>query len=370
MTKTKVLCVTQGIHYCGGIESYAVNYFRNMNMDNIQIDFATHNIDPPNYQIEIERLGGNIFLFPSLRLKNIPLFVKKLDTFFRENHYDIIHCNMANAAIFYFYYAKKHNVHIRILHSHQSEYADVFSHKVRNMPLVALGKKYTTDYFACSKIAGDFLCKGKPYTLINNAIDVDAFVFNEAIRNQIRKQENLNGKWVIGHVGRFTEQKNHLFLIDIFNEIQKVRKDAVLMLIGDGHLLEPIQAKVKKYGIEDKVIFKGIITNVNMYLQAMDILVMPSLYEGLSVALVEAQTAGLYCFTSDTVSPNTKITDHLDFIGLKKSSHFWAEKIVNCKYQRGNDKKRITENGYNIVEEAHRVEKIYANLVKESRLKK
>ena len=358
--------VTPALNLCGGIESYAMNYYRNMS-SNIHIDFATHDIKDENYKKEIEDNGGQVFEFPKIGLKSLKKFLKMLDEFFKNNHYDIVHCNMANAAIFYFLYAKKYGIKVRILHSHQNNYADTLTHKIRNYPLIYLGKKYTTHNFACSKIAGDFLYKNAEYDVINNAIKLEKFKFNKNTRETIRRQEGIkNNEILLANIGRICKQKNQLFIIDIYNELYKINKNVRLLLIGHGDLREKIIERINIYNLQDNILFKESVNNVNEYLQAVDMLVMPSLYEGLPVIGVEAQAAGVPCVFSNTITQEAKILENTLYINLDESAKKWAEVINNSINksieERKDESELMTKKGYNIEVEAKKMEEKYIKL--------
>lgn len=365
--KIRILTVTPALNMCGGIESYTMNYYRNMT-ENIVMDFATHDIEDTKYKEEIEKREGKVFLLPKIGLRTLKETLKQIKKILQENQYDIIHCNMANAALFYFYYAKKFGVKVRILHSHQANYADKLSHQIRNIFLIWAGKLMTTHNFACSKLAGDFLFKNKKYYIINNAIDVEKFVYNMETRTRIRKQENIEeNELVLANIGRFCNQKNQLFLIEIFNEVVKRYCNAKLYLIGAGELRSKLEEKIKEKGLEDKIIIKEPISNINEFLQATDILVMPSLYEGLPVIGVEAQCADVKCIFSDTITEETKILETTKYEKLSSSAQKWSETIAEVagNTERTNVKELIKKARFDIKTEAKELEKLYNKIYEE-----
>ena len=310
-----------------------------------------------------------MFLFPKMTLKNIFKCKKEISNFFKENHdYDIIHCNMPNAAFLYFYYAKKYGVNIRIMHSHQDKLSDNKIHAIRNIPLIFLGKLYTTNRMACSKQAGDFLFKNKNFDIIKNAIEAEKFMFNSDTREKIRKQLDIKDEFLIGNIGRLTEQKNQMFLIDIFKEIKKKKKKSKLLIIGNGNLRKEIINKVKKYNLEDDFILIDSTDKVNEYMQAIDVFALPSLYEGLGIVNIEAETSGLHIIVSDTIPKDVEVVKELvDFLSLDVQPEIWAEKILQYSnnYERKNTLRNITESGYNIKQEANNLLKIYKSYVGE-----
>ena len=368
--KIKVLTVTPALSLCGGIEGYTMNYYRNMS-DNIEMDFITHEMKDEYYKKEITSRGGKVYLMPRINSRNLKEFLTKISVFFKQNHeYDIIHCNMANAAIFYFYFAKKYGIKVRILHSHQNNLSDKFTHRLRNAPLIYFGKKMATHNFACSKIAGDFLYKKQKYEIINNAIDVEKFKYNEEIRKKIRKKEEFEkDEIVFANIGRFCNQKNQLFLIEIFNRIHEKNSKTKLLLIGAGESKEKIIKKIGLFGLNNCVFVKNSINNVNEYLQAIDVLVMPSLYEGLPVIGVEAQAAGVKCFFSNTITKEAKILDKTEYINLNSSPDEWAdiilEKIKNL--ESVDETKTLQNKGYDIKKESQKMENLYMKYIKEDK---
>lgn len=367
MKKIKVLCVLPTINICGGIEKFYMSYFENFS-SNVCVDFITHESTSDEYKKIIEDKQGKLYIMPKINLKNLKHFKNELKKFFElHNDYDIIHCNMANAACFYFYEAKKYNINIRILHSHQNNYADKFTHKIRNIPLVFLGKKMASHNMACTKVAGDFLFKNEEYIIINNAIDIDKFKYDENIRMQLRKEKKIENAFVVGNVGRLTEQKNQKFLLDIFKNIVNEREDSILLLIGDGELKDELVQYSKKLDIYEKVRFIEPVSDINKFYQIMDVFVLPSLYEGLGIVNIEAENSGLKVFVSENVPKDIDITDLVTFISLNKSAKFWAEKILNCNVDNRRDySNEITENNYNIYKESKKLEEYYKKLIREN----
>ncbi len=192
--------------------------------------------------------------------------------------------------------------------------------------------------FACSTEAGIYLFgKKRKFEFIPNAIDLEKFEYNEQTRKEIRKELDLEGKLVIGNVGRFNLQKNHSFLLDIFNEIVKKNKDSILLLIGTGELEENIKQKIKELKLEKRVKLLGVRKDVNKLYQAMDIFLMPSLFEGLPLTGVEAQASKLKCYFADTITKEVIISNNVKFLSLKLTPEQWADKIVqDAKYERNN----------------------------------
>lgn len=306
----------------GGAEMMIMTLYRNIDRTKVQFDFIVHANEKCAFEDEVRFLGGNIYKVPRYNGKNHFQYKKAWNEFF-QNHpeYKIIHGHIRSTASIYLKIAKKLGL-ITIAHSHNTSSGGGFSAVVKNILQYPI--RSIADYlFACSRAAGEWLygkraCKGDNFFILNNAIDTEKFIFNEETRLKKRKELQIEDKFVIGHVGRFHPQKNHYFLIDIFKEIYNINKNSVLLLIGDGDLKKSIQEKVEDLGLSNNVVFTGVRPNVPELLQAMDVFLFPSLYEGLPVALIEAQAAGLPCIVSDKITTDTKITDLISFVPLTK----------------------------------------------------
>ena len=362
--KIRILTITPGLNVCGGMESYVMNYYSRIH-DAVKMDFITHNISDNTYKNMIENNGDSVFIFPKFNVFRIKKSEKFVDNFFKEHHdYDIIHCHMANAAFLYLKYAKKYGIKIRIVHSHQNKYADILSHAIRNVPLVKIGLRYANTYFACSKLAGDFLFKKKKYYLVNNAIDGKRFRYDPVMRNKMRKELGISdGCFLIGNVGRYCPQKNQRFLVDVFCLVSE-KIDSKLLLIGEGDLEKELREHIKELGIEDKVIMHHPVDNVEDYYQAMDMFVLPSLYEGLGIVNIEAQACGLKTIVSDKVPEIAKISDLLTFVKLKASEQEWANEILKNKdYERKEQKTILADSGYDIDKESEKLVELYRSLL-------
>lgn len=217
-----------------------------------------------------------------------------------------------------------------------------------------------TDKLACGRLAGKWMFGRKSYKIIHNAIDIDTFTYSEEARVRIRKNLNLENKFVIGCVGRFTKQKNHRFMLKVFRQVLKKDKHAVLMLVGTGELFDDVKKQAEDYGIADKVMFMGQCLNVNELLQAMDVFLMTSHFEGLPFALVEAQAAGLNIISSDVVTKEVNVTGLIEYISLDETAEHWAEKIEEYKNKaagRRTDREKLGV--YDIGRNAKIMEKYY-----------
>jgi len=210
---------------------------------------------------------------------------------------------------------------------------------------------WVTDRLACSESAAQWFYRNDNYQIINNGIDVERFRFDPQIRESIRKDLGLEGSFVVGHVGRFGVEKNHTKLLNVFYEVKKLKPDAKLVLCGDGEERTQIETLIEELKLKDSVLLLGVINNVHQVLQAMDVLMMPSLFEGLPFALLEAQASGLFCVVSDSVSQESNITNLIQYLPLNSDDWVWANHI-NC-YERNHDRDFyadvIRDKGFDIV---------------------
>lgn len=366
MKKVKVIYVLASLNVCNGMVSYAMNYFRNIDKSRFEIDFIVSDSNESPYYDEIISCGSKVYIMPDLKIKNTFKLIDKVENLFRNNNYDIIHCHIPNAGMFYLRAAKKYGVNNRILHSHATKSADKILKKIRNDIIIPISKAYANINFACTEDAGNYLF-GNDYTIIKNAINLEIYDYNSTIRNEKRKELGIEDKFVIGNVGRFSAQKNPIFTIEIFNEIYKKNNRALLLMIGDGPLEREVIEKIQQYNLDKQVIILSNRTDINELYQAMDIFLLPSLYEGLGIVYIEAQVSGLTTFASNQVPREAKISDDMHFLDLKEGAISWANKILeySYRYKRVGNLKLAENYGYNIKIEAKKLEDIYNKLLEE-----
>lgn len=347
----------------GGLETMLMNYYRHMDRQKVQFDFLTHRQARGAYDDEIESLGGIIYRLPRL----VPWsrsYLAALDAFFTEHlAYQIVHVHQDCLSSVILKAAAKHQVPVRIAHSHNANQDKNLKYPIklwykRSIP------RYATDLFACGKNAGDWMFGGAPYQIINNAIDAAAYTCDAAKRAAVRRSLGFTDELVVGHVGRFNPQKNHPFLLEIFSELLKKEPNAVLLLVGGGEDKAKIQARAKEMGIDEQVRFLGVRSDVADLMQAMDVFVFPSLYEGLPVTMVEAQASGLPCIISDKVPEECIITEGLvDVMPLSASADAWAEKVLEKrKCPRTDHSKEVAAHGFDIKAEALKLQEFYQNV--------
>ena len=354
----------------GGVESVVMNYYRNINRNKVQFDFICDSDSTNIPYEEIESLGGKVIICPPYQ--KCFKYIKEMKKIFKENGYHIVHSNINALSVFPLYAAKKAGVPVRIAHSHSTSNRKEWKKNLLKNILRPFSKINATHFFACTEHAGRWLFGNKTFDdgkvlVFNNGIDVDSYIFNKKIRKEKRKELNIKDTdIVIGHIGRFMKQKNHEFLIDVFNELHKNNSNYKLILIGQGPLQEDMKQKAKVLGIEDSVMFLGQRNDANKYYQAMDLFLFPSLYEGLGMVFVEAQVSGLPSIASTEVPSIAKVSNKAIFIGLNEPIEKWVKVIKeNISFDRIVDVNRIKELGYDIATEAEKLEKKYLELNKQ-----
>ena len=372
MEPIRILYVNGGPLNRGGIESYMMNYYREFNKEKIQIDFVSIGLQRAAYDEEIESLGGKIYYIPK-KSKNYLEYKKALKDIFLTEKYKIVHTHMDAMGITVLKEAKKCNIPVRIAHSHNTKHlTSNFIKLIINEYARKNINKYATHMFACSEVAGRWLFGDKEYEkenvkIIKNAISIDKFNFNLKKRNKLRNSLNiLNDELVVGHIGRFDYQKNHKFLLEVFKKASDRKCKLKLILIGDGHLRDEIEAQIKELNIEEKVIMLGMVNNVHEYYNVFDMFILPSLFEGLPVVGIEAQANGLTCIFSDVITTELAINKNVEFISLKDIDK-WSEKICSIPYNtRINGLSSIRKKGYDIINESRKLEEKYISLCKEN----
>lgn len=352
----------------GGVEAVVMNYYRHIDRSKIQFDFICDEDSTNIPYDEIEKLGGRVILISPYQ--KINKYIKELTRVLKEGNYKIVHSHINTLSVFPLYCAKKARVPVRIAHSHSTTNKAEWKKNLMKQALRPFSKSFATDYFCCSELAGRWLFGNKVYDegkvyLLNNAIDLSKFAYDEKVRKVKRKELGISGDTlVIGHIGRFVAQKNHTFLIDIFDEVHKKNNNSVLLLAGQGPLMEDIKNKVTELNLDNCVRFLGQRSDADELYQAMDVLLLPSLYEGLPVVGIEAQAVGLLCVLSSNMTKETRILDSTIFLGLSESSVKWSNTIIESfkKYKRNSSMNELTKKGFNISNEAKELEDKYLEL--------
>lgn len=354
-----------------GIETMLMNYYRHIDRNKIQFDFLVNKPKPGDYDEEIKRMGGNIYLSPGLNPINYPKYLKFTKDIFKNNpDIKILHAHNEAMGLYALNGAKYAGIKTRIAHAHNTKIIKDYKY-----PLKIFCKQFltysATELWSCGKDAGIYFFGDKYLSkkgmVMRNAIETEKFEFSDKIRNDMRAKYNLENKTVIGHVGRFNVQKNHIRLIEIFAEYLKINSNAVLVLIGEGELEQETKNKAKMLGIFDKVIFAGLQANVNEWYMAMDVFVMPSLFEGLPVVGIEAQGSGLPCVFAESVTNEVVLSDNAKRLSLVSDNAVWAKEI-ECLRKKVNNRKYgtdiVAEAGYDIKKESVRISELYLEMSK------
>lgn len=358
----------------GGAEAMIMNYMRNINRDVIQFDFLTNRDYRAAYEDEIERLGGRVYHMCPMYPGKFRQYKREVREFLKEHpEYQIIHSNLEERSYFALKEAKKLGVPVRISHSHNRPLGFNLKLIMRYYFRFML-KYYNTHMFSCGVEAGDWLYGKKnrdKVIVMNNAIDAKQYTYDAEKAKEMRRALGVEeDRTLIGHVGRFFAQKNHSFLIDIFKAIHDKDANTVLLLVGGGEqddrLKNEMKQKVADLGLTDCVQFLGVREDVNEVMQAFDLFLLPSLFEGLPVTMVEAQASGLPCVISDKVPIQCDITGNVKVVALEDSPEKWAEVVLDYvkKFERRNTFEVIQKAGFDIQENVKWLEGFYKEIIK------
>lgn len=357
----------------GGAENALMNYYREIDREKVQFDFLLTDQNHCQFEEEILQLGGRVFRVPPLRMKNPLPYINGVWNFLRihKNEYKIVHSHTSSKSVLPLGIAKIAGIPIRISHSHCAMSEKGIKGMVRNalMPLLKITANVC---MSCGEQAAEWLY-GKKFAhsgnvqIIRNVINAELFKYNEEKRISIRQMLNINDDaFVVGHVARFSPQKNHIMAIDVFNELLKINPKAIYLMVGDGELHDEVVEKIKSLGITESVRMVGVVPNVFDYEQAMDIFVLPSLYEGLPLSIIEAQVSGLPCITTEgTVSKECSVTDLVRYISLSNSPSDWASAYNEARNVKRVDRfEEIKSAGYDSKTSAQILQRRYLELYK------
>lgn len=373
MKKIKVLqCL--GSLGIGGNEIFVMNFFRVIKKERFQVDFLVFDGTRLNFLKEIEDAGSRIFICPEKNKKNMLKQMMFVYYVLKKHHYDVVHCHKCGfkGLLRGTIPAKLAGTKRVISHSHSvgSPKHTFFDERMRSALKILLC--WSIDYgLACSDVAGQskytkrFMSSDK-YGIIHNAIPVEKYKFNKETRKDIRKKLQVEDAIVIGNVGRLATEKNQKYLLDIVFFLSQENKNVVLLIVGGGELECALKEEAERMGISNRVCFTGMVENANEYYSAMDVFVMPSLYEGLPFTAVEAQVNELKCVMADTVTAMTNISGDVEFLSLDAPIMVWAEKVVKqagCRSDAKQTKKVLTE--YDLKSEVKRLEAYYQVFVPE-----
>lgn len=349
----RLLCILSSMD-AGGAESFLMKVYRCLDRNNYQMDFCINVNNKCFYEDEIYNLGGKIYRIPS-KSENVREFRKQLTEIVKQGGYKYVLRITSNAMGFMdLKISKKAGAKICCARSSNSSdggtIKSFFAHQIGRI----LYSHYVDVRIAPSDLAakytfGRYAYENKKVAILRNGLDLNTYSYSEIARKEIRNEFRISeNAFVVGHVGRFDEQKNHKFLIDVFKEIKQQRENAFLLLVGAGPLMNNIQKEIENSSILD-VIFTGIRHDVSKLLSAMDVFVFPSLYEGMPNTVIEAQATGLPCILSDTITREAAITDNVIYLSLYDKPVNWAEKAINCTSgNRKEARERLTKMHYNI----------------------
>ena len=347
-----------------------MNYYREIDRTKVQFDFVVHREEKGDFEDEITALGGRIFRMMPLRPHTLGKYAQQISEFFDHHpEYQIIHGQCSESGYYFYKEAAKRGVPVIIAHAHNSHvkldlkwfFRTWMKHRMR---------PYLTHYFACGDEAAEWLFGkqlAKEAIVLKNAIDSRLYQFDMQTRDETREELVIDKTTLtICHVGRFFKVKNHDFIIDIFDEVLRKHPDARLLLIGEGELKEQTEQKVSRMRLSEKVSFLGVRRDVNRLLQAADVMVFPSFFEGLPVTLVEAQCTGLPCVISKNIPSEVIITDLMEQVSLSESAEVWADRLVaaaNIHHDRAAYTRDIIKAGFDIRKNAEWLQQFYLDAI-------
>ena len=361
----KVLHVI-GIMNYGGAETMIMNLFRHIDRKEIQFDFLIHRIGEGAYDQEIKQLGGKIFSLPEYKVYNYFSYRKACEKFFStHSEYDVVHGHIESCAAIYLKEAKKLGIYT-IAHCHSTGFQSYVPKILYN--ILTYKTRFVADhFFACSKLAGENrfgnkIVESRDFYIFNNGIDARKYIYTNDRHKNLKTIWNVQNKFVIGHVGRMAKEKNHTFLIQVFAEICKRERNAVLILVGDGSEKKSIENQVRTLELGERVIFTGNRNDIPEMMNLFDVFVFPSLYEGLGIALIEAQAADLPCVVADTIVDEAVISTKVKRLSLNETYEMWAKEILKFSTiveKRKNNYDLIIEKGFDIKSTVKEIENFY-----------
>lgn len=364
----RVLHVLGGLER-GGAETMVMNLYREIDRTKVQFDFIIHTTKHQAYYKEIIDLGGKVYSFPAFNGKNLFLLAKHWSQFFLEHpEYKILHSHVRSYASLYLPIAKKNGLKT-IIHSHSTSNGKGVVSIVKCLMQYPL-RNQADFLMACSNEAGQWLygkkcLKKANYIFQPNAIDVEKYHFSSGVSKQYREELGLENKFVIGHVGRFHEAKNHMFLLEVFSKIASISPQAMLLLVGDGELRHVIEKKISDLQLENRVIMLGSREDVPQLMQAMDVFAFPSMWEGLPVTIVEAQAAGLHCVISEQITKDVDVSNLVTRLPITDAES-WVHSILHIDTKRLDVTENIKQAGFDVKDAATNLLLFYESIGEKS----
>lgn len=356
----------------GGIENYLISHFEHMDLQELEIVIVTSAKETTFFDDRLEKLGIKMYELldkPAGPFMRPIVLFKNLTSYLKKEHFDLIHINANNGVgLRYAKIAYKNDISRIIVHSHNSGTGKGIG---RSIKLIGhyLGKKmymnYPTEYWACSDLAAKWLFSStvvkNNYEFVKNGINTTEVSFNLEKRKTLRRELGIEKNYVIGSIGRLSEQKNHTYLLIFFADLLKARPEAKLLLVGSGELEKQLKSQAKELSISNNVIFYGSTNDVQMMLSAMDIFVLPSKYEGFPLVGIEAQCSGLETVVSDLVTKKLKLTKLVSFEPINNEDSNWVNKLKSRNYINNREQYQeiILNKGYDIKETARDLRKRY-----------
>lgn len=370
-TKTQKIRVLHVIHGmdCGGAENFIMNLFRTIDRDKIQFDFLVHTKSKCYFDDEIKKLGGKIYHVPRYNLLNAHKYKNSIESFFKQHkNINIVHGHIGSCAHIYIKIAKKYGI-TTIVHGHSGKPYRWTLKNITYYYLVKKVRKLADYFFACSKQAGLFrygkniVSNKSKFKVLYNAIDLKKYKYNKQTRDQIEKELFLDKETILfGHIGSYTNVKNHKFLIKVIKEAAAINKNVKCILVGDGSLKNKIIKQIDKSNLSDNFIIEPLRNDIFKVLQRIDCLIFPSLREGLPLTLIESQAASLPCLISDNITKDVAITNCINYKSLNDSAKSWAETALNLAgHKRGIIQSDALNKQYNINLITNELEQFYLN---------
>ena len=363
MKQNRILQIVTNLSAGSGVLAVVLNWHKHIDTTRVQFDYLYMLQVSTNRQQEIEQLGGYCYQMPDPRRHPLR-FLRESYRFFKMHRYQTVHSHITHLNFFFFPLAKFFGAKNIIQHAHATKWGFSPFSNVRNYIMLHAVWPLITHKMACSKFSGK-LYYGKNFIVVANGIDAEKFAYNPQVRAAKRKELGVENNFVIGHVGRFSTEKNHSFLLELFSEVANQDPSARLVLAGGGALENSIKNRVISLNLQDKVIFLGVRTDVPELLQTFDVFVLPSLHEGFPVVGIEAQAAGLPCLFADTITPEVLLLPNSSMLSLEDSPVKWAQQILTLKGQpRTSGKEALRAKGFDIRQTAKQIQGFYEELAK------